>query len=64
MAKPLAEGLVERGIPVWYDNWEIGYGDSLRRKMEQGLGDCTHFIVLLTATSIGKPWVKRRSTQG
>jgi len=39
IAKPLAEGLVARGIPVWYDNWEIGYGDGLRRKMEQGLGN-------------------------
>ena len=64
VARPLAEGLVERGIPVWYDNWEIGYGDSLRRKMEQGLGDCTHFVVLLTETSIGKPWVNEEIDAG
>lgn len=64
VAKPLAEGLFERGIPVWYDNWEIGYGDSLRRKMEQGLGDCTHFIVLLTETSISKPWVNEEIDAG
>lgn len=64
VAKPLAEGLVARGIPVWYDNWEIGYGDSLRRKMEQGLGDCTHFIVLLTETSIAKPWVNEEIDAG
>lgn len=64
LAKPLADGLVERGIPVWYDNWEIGYGDSLRRKMEQGLGDCTHFVVLLTETSIGKPWVNEEIDAG
>jgi hypothetical protein len=64
LAKPLAEGLVQRGIPVWYDNWEIGYGDSLRRKMEQGLGDCTHFVVLLTATSIKKPWVNEEIDAG
>lgn len=64
LAKPLAEGLVERGIAVWYDNWEIGYGDSLRRKMEQGLGDCTHFVVLLTETSISKPWVNEEIDAG
>ena len=64
LAKPLAEGLVERGIPVWYDNWEIGYGDSLRRKMEQGLGDCTHFVVLLTETSVNKPWVNEEIDAG
>ena len=64
LAKPLAEGLLERGIPVWYDNWEIGYGDSLRRKMEQGLGDCTHFVVLLTEMSISKPWVNEEIDAG
>lgn len=64
VAKPLVEGLVARGIPVWYDNWEIGYGDSLRRKMEQGLGDCTHFVVLLTETSIKKPWVNEEIDAG
>ncbi len=37
VARPLAEGLMRRGIPVWFDEWEIGYGESLRRKMEQGL---------------------------
>lgn len=63
-ASPLAVGLIERGIPVWYDNWEIGFGDSLRRKMEQGLGDCTHFIVLLTEVSIKKPWVNEEIDAG
>ena len=46
-----------RGIEVWFDEWEIGAGDSLRRKMEQGLEDCTHFVVLLTEASIKKAWV-------
>jgi len=64
IAKPLAEGLMQRGVNVWYDNWEIGYGDSLRRKMEQGLGDCTHFIVLLTEASIKKPWVNEEIDAG
>ena len=64
IAKPLAEGLMGRGINVWYDNWEIGFGDSLRRKMEQGLGDCTHFVVLLTETSVKKPWVNEEIDAG
>lgn len=64
IVKPLAEGLLQRGINVWYDNWEIGYGDSLRRKMEEGLGNCTHFVVLLTRTSIAKPWVNEEIDAG
>lgn len=64
IAEPIARGLMQRGIDVWYDNWEIGYGDSLRRKMEEGLSECTHFVVLLTKNSIEKPWVKEEIDAG
>jgi hypothetical protein len=64
IVEPIARGLMQRGIDVWYDTWEIGYGDSLRRKMEAGLGDCTHFIVLLTEASITKPWVNEEIDAG
>jgi len=58
MARPLAERMMAEGIEVWFDEWEIKTGDSLRRKMEQGLEECTHFLVLLTPHSLGKPWVE------
>lgn len=64
IVEPIARGLMQRGIDVWYDTWEIGYGDSLRRKMEAGLGDCTHFIVLLTEASMAKPWVNEEIDAG
>ena len=64
VALPLAKGLMERGIDTWYDNWEIGSGDSLRRKMEQGLGECTHFVVLLSEKSLEKPWVQEEIDAG
>ena len=57
VARPLAEELQRNGIDTFYDKWEIGLGDSLRQKVEEGIGDCTHFIVLLTPISIQKPWV-------
>lgn len=55
LARPLAQRLMAEGIEVWFDEWEIGAGDSLKRRMEQGLEDCSHFVVLLTPTSIRKP---------
>ena len=58
LAKPLAESLMANGIEVWLDAWEIRTGDSLRRKMEAGLANCTHFVVLLTPRSLRKPWVE------
>jgi hypothetical protein len=64
LARPIAEGLIARSIDVWYDQWEIGLGDSVRRKMEEGLGDCTHFVALLTHSSLKKPWVNEELDAG
>ncbi|MGL4963150.1 MAG: toll/interleukin-1 receptor domain-containing protein [Inquilinus sp.] len=63
-ARPIAEGLQGRGIETWFDQWEIRTGDSLRRKMEQGLRDCTHFVVLLSPISINKRWVNAEIDAG
>jgi hypothetical protein len=57
LASKVANALIENGIDTWWDEWCITSGDSLRRKIEEGLDDCTHFIVLLTPKSILKEWV-------
>ena len=62
--RPLAEYLMANGIDVWFDEWEIEPGDSLRQKMEEGLGAMTHFVVVLTETSITKPWVSKEIDVG
>jgi hypothetical protein len=64
LAKPLAEHLMAKGVNVWLDEWEIRAGDSLRRKMEEGLADCTHFVVILTPNSLHKPWVETEIDAG
>ena len=58
LAEDIATQLIASGIPTWWSDWEIRAGDSLRRKIDQGIGDCTHFVVLLTPTSIDRPWVQ------
>jgi hypothetical protein len=64
LAKPLAVCMSANGIDVWLDEWEIRTGDSLRRKMEEGLESCTHFLVLLTPRSLLKPWVQTEIDAG
>jgi hypothetical protein len=64
IAKRLADRMMQDGIDVWFDEWEIKTGDSLRRKMEGGLSGCTHFLVLLTPETIGKPWVETEIDAG
>src|SRR5262249_285723 len=60
--KPLAERIatdfLSNGIDTFFDKWSIGPGDSLRRKIDEGLEDCTHFVALLTLNSIERPWVQ------
>lgn len=64
LAKRIAEYLQGNGIETWWAQWEIRAGDSLRQKIDEGLGVCTDFIVLLTPTSIHKPWVNQEMDAG
>lgn len=64
LAKRIAEGLQCNGIATWWAEWEICAGDSLRRKIDAGLGQCTHFIVLLTPTSVLRTWVNEEIDAG
>jgi hypothetical protein len=64
LAKTIAETLVANGIQTWWADWEINFGDSIRQKIDAGLADCTHFIVLLTPTSVTRPWVNQEIDAG
>lgn len=57
LAESIANALMAQGIETWWDKWEVRSGDSLRQKIDSGIGGCTHFLVLLTPSSIDKPWV-------
>jgi len=46
------------GIDAWVDAWEIRAGDSLVRKVfSQGIDEADVFIIVLSETSVMKPWV-------
>jgi hypothetical protein len=63
-AERIAAYLVERGIEVWWAGWEMRAGDSIRQRIDEGLAGCTHFVVLLTPTSLAKPWVNQEMDAG
>lgn len=64
LASQVAHGLIANGVDTWWSDWEIRAGDSLRQKIDQGLGNCTHFIVLLTPSAMKKPWVQQEMDVG
>lgn len=64
LAEKIARALTAQGIHTWWAEWEIESGDSFRRKIDAGLSDCTHFMVLLTPNSIMRPWVNEEIDAG
>lgn len=64
LAEKIAKNLLNSGIDTWWAEWEISAGDSLRQRIDEGLGTCTHFLVLLSPTAIVKSWVKQEMDAG
>lgn len=56
IVRPLAEALREKELIVWYDEFELKIGDSLRRKIDKGLANSKFGIVVLSKSFIGKGW--------
>lgn len=52
----LAQGLRERGVDVWYDEFELKVGDSLRRSIDNGLAYSRFGIVVLSSAFFAKNW--------
>lgn len=54
-----ARRLRENGVDAWLDQWEMKPGDSLVDKIfEEGLKDARAVIVVLSNSSVQKPWVR------
>lgn len=56
IVRPLANALVAEGLTVWYDEFELRIGDSLRRKIDQGLANSRVGLVVLSQSFIAKGW--------
>jgi hypothetical protein len=64
-ARRFAEGLAKAGCRVWFDQWEILPGDSLVDKVfEEGLKEADAMVVVLSANSIDKAWVREELNAG
>jgi TIR domain len=56
VAKPLAIRLRNMGYRVWYDEFELRVGDSLRRSIDRGLANSRFGIVVLSPAFFSKNW--------
>ena len=59
VAMPLANELRRRGLRVWYDEFSLTLGDSLRRSIDLGLARSRFGIVVLSRNFFAKEWPRR-----
>lgn len=59
LVRPLAESLTQMGLLVWYDEFALKVGDSLRRSIDRGLGRSRFGIVVLSHAFFEKEWPQR-----
>ncbi len=59
LVKPLSEALRRLNLRVWYDEFELKLGDSLRQSIDRGLRDSKFGIVVLSHAFFAKPWPQR-----
>jgi hypothetical protein len=54
-----AHALKGEGLEVWYDEFELRIGDSLRKSIDRGLRDSHYGIVVLSEHFFKKDWTQR-----
>lgn len=60
IAKPLANGLSSRLCSVWYDEYSLKVGQSLRESIEDGIKNAKKCILILTKEFLTNPgWTKK-----
>ncbi|MEM6364763.1 MAG: TIR domain-containing protein [Planctomycetota bacterium] len=56
LVHPLADELVALDVKVWYDEFQLTVGDSLRRSIDAGLANSRFGIVVLSPSFFAKNW--------
>ncbi|GAF68896.1 unnamed protein product [marine sediment metagenome] len=56
VVRPLAKALAAAGLTVWYDEFSLKLGDSLRRSIERGLAESRFGVVVLSPYFFEKKW--------
>jgi hypothetical protein len=56
IVRSLVSELVNQGLQVWYDEFTLRIGDSLRQKIDRGLARSRVGLVVLSSSFIAKGW--------
>jgi hypothetical protein len=58
IARPLALALRRRGLDVWFDEFVLRPGDSLREGIDEGIAKSTFGVIILSPSFLAKKWTK------
>lgn len=56
--KRLVGELKSYGVEVWWDHWEMKVGDSINKKLQQGISQAGWLGVVLSPNSVKSRWVE------
>src|SRR5437773_2294533 len=56
IARPLALALISAGLHVWFDEFTLLPGDSLRRSIDNGLAKSRYGVIILSRSYLAKQW--------
>jgi hypothetical protein len=57
--RKLANDLTAHGVIVWWDEWEMKVGDSLIRKIQDGITKSAYLGIVLSPNSVTSSWVEK-----
>ena len=58
VVRAVAERLRSDGLRVWLDDWEIGPGDSIPAKIEDGLEHSRVLVLCMSVNAFGSEWAQ------
>jgi hypothetical protein len=59
IVRPMAEAFSQAGISYWYDEAEVRWGDSIVRKVNEGLLTSRYVVVVFSSAFVQKNWPQR-----
>ena len=59
IVRPLAEALRDEHVDVWYDEFSLDVGDSLREAIDRGLASSRYGVAIISPAFLSKPWPQR-----
>lgn len=56
--RPLAEALIQKHVQVWYDEFSLELGDSIRQSIDVGLSHSRFAVIVLSSAFFQKKWTQ------